>query len=138
MSVFKRSRRRVFERAGGPSEAGPNGTLPRAQERVQQALERRGLDWGSGGVPPTSAVVWDPPGGLIRRLPRVTPAERVSKRYGYAVLSDLRVQAPKATLFCQRRAVRKEVLFARGVAGRKASPGRGGRYKRNGDSRWRC
>lgn len=136
--MSRRSRRREFKSPGGPLNTGPNGTLPRAQERVQQELERRGLDWGHGGRAPIPAAVWDPPGGLVRRLPRVTPAERLSRRYGYAQLSELRIRAPKATLFCQKRKVRQEVLFAKQVAGRRRSPGRGGTYKRNGNSLWRC
>lgn len=137
MSIFRRSRRRQFERAGGPSEAGPNGTLPRAQERVQQELERRGLGWGDGGRAPISAVVYDPP-SQPRRGRGPLPTKRLAFRYGYAQLQRLRIQAPRAVLFCQQRQVRKEVLFAKRVAGLKRSPGRGGTYRRRQESRWGC
>lgn len=39
---------------------------------------------------------------------------------------------------CIRRRVRKQVLFASRVAGRKRSPGRGGTYHRKLDSLYRC
>lgn len=43
-----------------------------------------------------------------------------------------------AVSFCVRRRVRKEVLFAKHVAGRKRSPGRGGSYNRTAFSSVRC
>lgn len=137
MSVFKRSRRRQFESPGGSYFADPNGTLPRAQERVQQALERLGLDWGYGGETPMSAVVQDAPGAR-RGLRGSFAGERFSKRSGYKVLARLQLAVPERVLFCQQRKVRKEVLFAKRVAGRRRSPGRGGTYRRRAESQWRC
>lgn len=149
MSVFKRSRRRQFERAGGALFDAPNGTLPSAQERVQQELERRGLGWGDGGETPMqdegaarawSPVAYEPPAG--RRSGRPQQRSRTiyppAKRLGFAQLQRLQIREPKVVLFCQQRRERREVLFAKRVAGRKASPGRGGTYRRRPESQWRC
>lgn len=159
MSIYKRARRRQFQRGGGASFDAPNGTLPTAQERVQQAIESAALDgWGYGGEPPMQGPpgVWEAPvapngprpGARPRRLkdlrwpsPRrllPSPAKRLSKRQQYKALSTLQIRAPRATLFCQQRRERKEVLFAKKIAGFKRSPGRGGTYRRRPESQWRC
>lgn len=147
MSVFKRSRRRQYERAGGALFDAPNGTLPSAQERVQQALERRGLDWGDGGETPMqgSGVYPSPGARLLQPGPRrvMPPRGRVrqfsipAKRL-FRDLEKLRIREPKVVLFCQQRRERREVLFAKRVAGFRRSPGRGGTYRRRAESQWRC
>lgn len=134
----RRSDFRQFERAGEASESASNGTLPRAQERVQQAQERFALPWGDGGSAPISARIFDAPRDTeISR--RVTHGERLSRPQQFKALRLLEIKAPRRVLFCARRQVRKEVLFARKVAGRRGgSPGRRGRYLRNANSQWRC
>lgn len=137
----RRARRdfRLFERAGEATEDASNAwALPRAQERVQQAQERFGLSQGAWGRAPISAVTYEP--GLRRtgRRPSLH-AERLSRPQQFKALRVLQIKAPERVLFCARRGVRKEVLFAKGVAGRRGgSPGRRGRYFRNQNSAWRC
>lgn len=56
-----------------------------------------------------------------------------------APLRKLKMLAPKRVLFCIRRKVRREVLFALRRAGfRGSGPGKGGRYRRTQDSQYRC
>lgn len=51
----------------------------------------------------------------------------------------LGVVDPRKVVFCLRRRVRRAVLHALGVAGRRRSaPGAGGRYHRKESSQWRC
>lgn len=156
MSIYKRARRRQFQRGGGASFDAPNQRLPSAQERVQQAIESAALDWGYGGEPPMQGpAVWAPvapngpkAGARPRRLTDLRwpshrqkfplPAKRLSKRQQYKALATLQIRAPRATLFCQQRRERKEVLFAKKIAGFKKSPGRGGSYRRRPESQWRC
>lgn len=139
MTALRRRTRRdfsSFERAGEATEFASNGTLPRAQERVQQAQERFGLSRGYGGEPPyqqrAEIFLAEPP-----RAANVPPLTRRSSQF--RALRVLQIQAPQRVLFCARRKERREVLFARGVAGRAgSSPGRRGRYFRNQNSAWRC
>lgn len=130
---------RQFERAGEATEYASNGTLPRAQERVQKAQERFSLPWGDGGLAPISARVLDAP-ERARTVTLSRPlAKRLSRPQQFKALRVLQIKAPERVLFCARRQVRKEVLFARQVAGRAGrSPGRRGRYFRNQNSQWRC
>ena len=53
-------------------------------------------------------------------------------------LKRLRYRFPATTLICHQRAVRREVLFARRVAGYRRSPGRGGTYHRRPESQYGC
>lgn len=50
------------------------------------------------------------------------------------------LRVPSAVWFCLKRKQRRQVLFARRVAGwrRKRSPGRGGSYRRTPNSAYRC
>lgn len=51
----------------------------------------------------------------------------------------LTLRAPSKVRFCVQRHTRREVLFARKVAGYKhRSPGSGGRYNRRAESSYRC
>lgn len=150
MSVFKRSRRRHNAPAGGAWFDAPNGTLPSANERVQHELERRGLGWGDGGETPMQ----EPQAPMARnRQPEVAyydlrrtygrPGSQrqlpfPAKRLGFSDLKKLRIKEPKVVLFCQQRRERREVLFAKKVAGYRRSPGRGGTYRRRAESQWRC
>lgn len=153
MSIYKRARRRQFQRGGGASFDAPNQRLPSAQERVQQAIESDALDWGYGGEPPMqgegAARVWipvanapRPKAGRLRLLKGLwrtpLPAKRLSKRQQYKALSRLQIRKPAVTLFCQQRRERREVLFSKKIAGFKRSPGRGGSYRRRPESQWRC
>lgn len=143
MSVFRRSRRRQHKLDGGLLFDGPNGTLP--SDLVQAAKERRGLAGYGVGDPmqgardvwrPVAAKVYGTPGGArfgLRARGTLPPAKRVGPWH------RLQVRVPEVTLFCQQRRERKEVLFAKGVAGRSGgSPGRRGTYRRRAESQWRC
>lgn len=54
-----------------------------------------------------------------------------------APFGQLRIFAPRRVLFCLRRKVRKEVLFALRIAGRRGV-GAGKRWRRTAESSWRC
>lgn len=149
MSLQRRRRRREFERGGGPSEAGPNRRLPPAQERVQQAIEASALGEArgvSGDSPMQGAQVFAPPGAQ-RAAVRARTSGIPQPIYGVAsplkarlkALKGLRYRFPARTLVCHQRQVRKEVLFARRVAGfRRSAPGRGGSYRRRPESQYGC
>lgn len=61
------------------------------------------------------------------------PAKRLFEQF-----KQLRYKAPARTLVCQQRGVRREVLFAKRVAGFRRSPGRGGGYRRRPESQYGC
>lgn len=137
---------RQFERAGESSIPDSNGTLPRAQERVQQAIEAEALVGVWGPAPrQDEGAAWSPGARRLGQLPRSGRYGQVSrniyspaKRLGVEELSRLRYRAPARTLVCAQRGVRREVLFARRVAGFKRSPGRGGKYHRRQESQYGC
>lgn len=144
------SRRSSFssKRSGGRFNTLPSGTLPRAQERVQQEIERQGFDLtdGAWGDSPTSAV-FDADEFTQRRFEPSVPTERrfglrarMSRAFarGFVQLKKLGFRNPGIVVDCARRKVRREVLFSRRVAGRRRSPGRGGTYRRREVSNWRC
>lgn len=153
---------RSFERAGAAYPDAASPPLPRAQERVQQAIERDALlptrrrsPRGVWGDTPRQAEPaagrWRPGAyrpdrkarGVFTPLPvqrASAPYKRLSdKKSGYAILRQLSYLNPERVLVCARRAVRREVLFALGIGGhRRRSPGRGGGYRRTEESNWRC
>lgn len=66
---------------------------------------------------------------------RANPPPRPRK----TLLDALRMAHPKRVLFCVKRKIRREVLFAFSRAGRKGSgPGRRGKYRRNESSQYSC
>lgn len=139
MSVFKRSRRRNLSQASGATFDAPNGTLLSPLDRVFEEKERRGLDPGYGGGTPMQATVWQVPGGArtgLARRGRLPPYQAPFRPM--AKLGHLQIREPRVTLFCQQRRERREVLFAKKVAGFRRSPGRGGTYRRRAESQWRC
>lgn len=124
-----------FKRAG-ELVYGSSGTLPRAQERVRRlspldslftvsqasaAFHEAAEDYALGRKPQHSYA-------------RLSPAKRFFR--GYEALRVLKLDAPNRVMFCIRRKLRKEVLFALGKAGFSGSTR--GRYRRTADSQWRC
>lgn len=77
-----------------------------------------------------------------RKLVAVNPAPasyRFDRFTGSPSFNALRIKEPEAVRFCVQRKVRRGVLFARDVAGRRHSaPGRGGKYRRSVHSLWSC
>lgn len=73
---------------------------------------------------------------VVPKARRVGPAA-----YGagtiMAPFGSLRIMAPRRVLFCLRRKVRKEVMFALRIAG-KRGVGAGKRWRRTENSQWRC
>lgn len=130
---------KAFERAGEASESASNGTLPRAQERVQQALERDSLDFdgGYGGYAPMSAS--SVALGVARHglRPSRSLAERLSRPQQFRVLARLQVRVPSRVFFCQQRQVRREVLFAKQRAGYGGSAKKK-HWRRTQNSQYRC
>lgn len=127
----------VDERTGGPNDR-PKRSLPRPN-----VLSRwMGLDTPRdvysrlaaskeefGGFPSLPRVSQR----VFRAPPRVS---RPAKRGSFSPLSLLRIFSPKRVVFCVRRKIRKEVLFALGRAGfRGSSPGP---YRRTQDSQYKC
>lgn len=99
--------------------------------------------WGPPGGPHASprsavrsAVAWRP---LVKVPRRIRSLQAQQRRADWRAFQLLQVQAPARVRFCVARKMRKQVLFALGVAGRRGSaPGRGGRYWRSENSNWRC
>jgi len=145
---FRRSRRAGFDRRGGPSEAGPNRRLPPAATRLHEAQEAAALP-GARGVwgdaPMQEARAYAPPGAQRAGL-RANRTGLARPSYGVltpvqaqlSALKQLRYKVPARTLVCHQRAVRREVLFARRVAGYRRSPGQGGSYRRRPESQYGC
>lgn len=77
-----------------------------------------------------------------RRLPvpvRVPPVPHPFARQraaSWQAFRLLKVRVPSRVRFCVQRHQRKQVLFARGVAGRRGSAP--GPYRRTENSQWRC
>lgn len=125
-----------YERAGESSIPDSNYPLPRAQERVQQAIEREALSpWGMGHGP-IPARTWV---GARRygQKPSTPLAERISRSQSFAELKQLRVRAPARTLFCAQRRERREVLFAKNRAGYRGSAKKRS-WHRNQNSQYGC
>lgn len=73
-------------------------------------------------------------------VPSYKLPSRLSQTAWSAQLRELRVRHPARDVLCVRRLQRKQVLFAKRVAGHKLrrSPGRGGSYHRTEWSSYRC
>lgn len=74
------------------------------------------------------------------RAPRLPATASDFRRINSSRLTfnRLSVRVPGRVQFCVQRKQRREVLFAREIAGFRRSPGAGGHYRRNEDSNWRC
>lgn len=139
-----------YERAGETYDDVSNSPLPRAQERVQQALEREGLIGGMGGTPiqgegaarawstlPTYAAGTDSAWSGKARYGKSPPYRRSLRSQQYAELKSLRMRAPARVLFCQQRKERREVLFAKKRAGFGGSAKKR-RWRRTQNSQYGC
>jgi len=139
VSLFAKRRRRAQREAiatrTGESFSDSNGTLPRAQQRVFEAVEADALAWGDGGGAPIEGARLWAPGARAIAPPRAVLRQ---SRLKYGSLTSLSYRAPFKTLECARRGIRREVLFARRIAGRRRSPGRGGSYRRRPESLFAC
>lgn len=132
------------KRPGGlPYDPNASVALPRAQERVlriAQGLAPRELELDRqpfGPVYPRARDRLDLIPRRLHRSPRVARPARLRNSVVFQSLHKLQMRAPSRVLFCLRRKQRKEVLFARGVAGRRGV-GRGRRWRRTGDSAYSC
>lgn len=112
-----------------------------------QWLPRRGLDLlhPSTRFPSRESLVvvrarFRPFPEHTRPEPRRFPAPQVvSPRFKTNLAKLDSIPADPRYSFCARRARRRQVLFARQVAGRRGgSPGRGGRYRRSQNSQYGC
>lgn len=130
---------RTWKRSDGSVYFDPNApaALSRAQERVRQALLGMGIDSRSPRVLMPSRAVY------LQDRPAVKPyapkARRTANRSGRQYLSQLMqsINAPRNVQFCVRRKIRREVMFAKNVAGRRGV-GRGKSWRRTNESRYHC
>lgn len=130
------SRRRRSERSGRTVVVGSNGTLPRAELRRYSVPEgaQDVFDWGMGQSPMSALLR-----GSVTSAGRVfqpSSAKRFLDGRFKPVLTGLSVRYPTQMKFCVQRKERREVLFAKRVAGRRG--GSPGPYKRREWSNWRC
>lgn len=136
-----RQRRRGEVRARSSTR---QARVPPAQERVRRLMR-------STLVRQLVPLV-DPP---IERLPKRRPlsfpksrlvaqvrsVRRVARRMRHPLQrlwSSVAPEKRRGIAYCVARKVRKQVLHALGIAGRRASPGRGGTYNRTPESQMRC
>lgn len=110
--------RRAQERVHRPFQQWQERLVRKEQlKRLRQPLSAKEAVRGYGGV----------------RSPmqsrRVTP---------YTNLNKLQESLPSRVAHCVGRMIRRRVLHALGIAGKKKSPGRGGTYRRTIYSQWRC
>lgn len=95
---------------------------------------RASPSWKPGRSPVVSVGVRP-----VRRVTHHSPfASQRRLAQSWRAFNVLAVPVPRKVAFCVRRHVRRSVLFATGVAGRRRSPGRGGSYRRTESSAWRC
>lgn len=133
-----------------------NGTLPRGPE-VRRLLDLDTLSRSFSDYSPGYGGRLESPIQVLRRvqarrlLPRGLPSVRVTRPAtppvdlrrideSWRQFRALSVRVPERVAFCVRRRTRREVLFAKRVAGRntRRSPGRGGTYHRSQESSWSC
>lgn len=150
-------------RTGEPLSYGSNLGLPRPQERVPRSIERPLSPSRKSGLtllqrsllgrfspakPPLSFLRGRPAQYSASRTTRASvPTTRLWSR-AYNPMHVLRVANPKRVLFCVKRKIRREVLFAIGKSGRpgrapgRLKSGKGGgfrrTYTRNGNSLYGC
>lgn len=138
---------RIARRASRSLPGGPSGV----QHGVERARAR-----GPASELPRSLVVRrlrrelrrmdDNRAFLVARLqvnPSLTKHAKRSKaesRNKLRRLMKLVTPNPERVLYCVRRKIRKQVLFALGISGRhkRRSPGRGGSYNRSLESNYAC
>lgn len=131
----------LFKRSGEGNNV-PSSLLPRAPEGVRRLLRydssSSAREQGYGAVRPMQSVVgarWSALRGLVTPVPRRPKPFHAKPAFGPS-FNVVRVPFAKRVAFCVRRKQRKEVLFAKRVAGRGArSPGP---YKRSFTSRFTC
>lgn len=137
---------KVLRRSGELIVENSSRRLPRAQERVRQALLGRPVEealhlFGR----PSRAVYPRVVRGLSvshkalyrsnrARRPLPKRAKHVDPFLGF---NSLVIRVPTRVKFCLRRKFRREVLFARDVAGHRGI-GRGKRWIRSENSNYRC
>lgn len=153
MSKFRRVFRRPITRrdsiddnlsgSGGPLILSPSGTLPRPVIRrvldpYAVPLQAPASTWRVWGAQPHASLrsVRGNIGGIPDYFFR--PSIPLLQAKGFPP-PRLTINAPSKVRFCVQRHTRREVLFARKVAGYKhRSPGSGGRYIRRAESSYRC
>lgn len=140
MSYRLRMRRADGDISWFPS---PPAGLSRTQERVRRLLQGLApLELTHEIRQPRRAVypvAIDRPGRIYSRS-RVFSSRRLSshaKPYFSRYMQSVEVLRPRQVSFCQSRAARREVLFARNVAGRRGV-GRGKPWRRTFESNYSC
>lgn len=121
----------------GPAVSYPDPALADLEDTRRSLVPfgRAPLTQGPSGV---STPLVRPPRGMRVLVPPSAPAKPTrSRMFPWRTIP---VAAPASVRFCIQRKQRKEVLFAKGVAGKnkRRSPGRGGGYRRSAKSNYRC
>lgn len=109
--------------------------LPPAHESVRRSLlERRAFEL------PRRAFQTAPLRAPARAVfvSQVEEQPKAPRQSLWAQLRRLQMAAPRKVLFCVRRRVRREVLFAAGIGGTRGLRGRRGRYRRTQESSFTC
>lgn len=140
----KSGRETVQLRTGEPLSYGSTRIVPRPQERVPRSLKRTLMSARMADIPLIGRSVESP---SKKRFVSVRAADRRVFRFRNPFYTQYRkllavgaaVRNPKRVLFCAKRKVRRQVLFAFKQAGRRGSgPGRRGTYRRTGNSLFSC
>lgn len=127
--------------SGAPQFFGANtAVLPRAASSLQ-GTPLVGV-WGRPA--PMQATVQSYRGRVAVPLLKRThgPIAPLQSRLSFPLWVRLQNRSLRAVTpsvgFCFKRSRRREVLFARNIAGHRKSPGKGGSYHRTEYSHWRC
>lgn len=136
-----------------PYMYGANSMLPRTQERVPRSMQRSLMSARKAGITllsPAKRISFLQVRPVRRPLVRPSPLSRKVGRafvfrspfysqYRQMLSLGRMVARPSRVMFCVKRKIRKEVLFALRKAGYRGSgPGRRRTYRRTGDSSHGC
>lgn len=133
----------TIERAGELPRNNSNrlARLPRAHENVLRSILGLATQTPTRGAARPVRAVYP---GARRELPKLavsraalTQSPAKPTRLKRPPLYQLNIQAPSRVKFCVRRKIRREVMFARNMAGRRGI-GRGKTWRRSENSNYSC
>lgn len=132
--MSRRSRSGRSYSYSGESFFDSNRRLPRVfEDDLLSQFDRRAEPWPTSGR--DLADYHMPFSSGMRLFQSGFPAVARQGKRDYSAMRILRIAVPSKVKFCIVRKVRREVLFARDVAGRR---GLSGPYRRNQNSQYSC